>query len=171
MHIAHWPQNPWDIQAVEISGSCNYLVHLHIFLLSLSPATLPAQSLPSSISWPVYSECKCVHCVTAVILYCICLLKCGVKWILISQHRLIVYNQLCSRGAPSASLGFQDSGNPSQSSSSMHTIVPLACSMRWNRSDQYYRQPDNITILNIFRTWACLFLSCGLSVAREASAR
>lgn len=93
-------ENLWELQ-LPCTSPCIPVITV--------PCPLPAPSLPSSISWPVYSECKCVHCVTAVILYCICLLKCGVKWILISEHRLIVHNQLCARVASSASLLFQDS--------------------------------------------------------------
>lgn len=99
MHIAHW-------SCIDHKGTCKNLWELQLIVLLhllklLSPSMLPTQPppLPSFISWPVYSECKYVHYVTAVILYCICLLKCGVKWILISEHRLIVHNQLCARAA------------------------------------------------------------------------
>lgn len=120
---------PWDIQLQ------NLLVPVHIFKLPLSPSShLPhLPPLPSAISWPVYSECKCVHCVTALSLYCVCLLKCGVKWLLISEHRLTAYNQLCARVASSASLHSQIARNSAQNSSCMHTYSAHCSS--WKATD------------------------------------
>lgn len=132
MHLAPWryiDHNPGTF-------SCkNVLVPVHIYKLPVFPSShLPhLPSLPRTISWPVYSECKCVHCVTAVSLYCVCLLKCGVKWILISEHRLTVYNQLCARVASSARLHFQTARNSAQNSSSMHTCRAHCSS--WEATD------------------------------------
>lgn len=109
-----------------------------------------------------------MHCVTAVSLYCVCLLKCGVKWILISQHRLTVYNQLCARVASPASQHFQIARNSAQNSFSMHTCqAHCSYSERGNRSEQYYTHPNKIIILNRGRVAEYFFLSCVLSVAKK----
>lgn len=136
----YWPQNRGTF-------SCkNLLVPVHIFKLPLPPSShLPhLPPLPSAISWPVYSECKCVRCVTAVSLYCVCLLKCGVTWILISEHKLTVYNQLYTKAVSSSSLHFQIARNSAQNSSSMHTYSTHCSS--WEATDLtilYASKQDN----------------------------